>query len=147
MQPYEMQTPTSPMVRVTTFYSVIKPNSERVFIFPFHLCITDKSNTILSSATTISNDKTTEADTPVTFTTKFSNKCDIDNKSNNNGNENDECRVDTSKALSELQMSSVAGKKSPSAKTLLNKELEEWIWEDNRYFLQDRNIFEHTYFK
>lgn len=29
----------------------------------------------------------------------------------------------------------------------LNKELEEWIWQDNRQFLQDRNIFEHTYFK
>uniref|UniRef100_A0A1A9ZZN0 ubiquitinyl hydrolase 1 n=1 Tax=Glossina pallidipes TaxID=7398 RepID=A0A1A9ZZN0_GLOPL len=28
----------------------------------------------------------------------------------------------------------------------LNKELEEWIWQDNRQFLQDRNIFEHTYF-
>lgn len=30
---------------------------------------------------------------------------------------------------------------------LLNKELEDWIWQDNRQFLQDRNIFEHTYFK
>ncbi|XP_032305462.1 ubiquitin carboxyl-terminal hydrolase puf isoform X2 [Drosophila ananassae] len=29
---------------------------------------------------------------------------------------------------------------------LLNKELEDWIWQDNRQFLQDRNIFEHTYF-
>lgn len=29
----------------------------------------------------------------------------------------------------------------------LNKELEDWIWQDNRQFLQDRNIFEHTYFK
>ncbi|XP_036323922.1 ubiquitin carboxyl-terminal hydrolase puf isoform X1 [Rhagoletis pomonella] len=28
----------------------------------------------------------------------------------------------------------------------LNKELEDWIWQDNRQFLQDRNIFEHTYF-
>uniref|UniRef100_A0A182MX29 ubiquitinyl hydrolase 1 n=1 Tax=Anopheles culicifacies TaxID=139723 RepID=A0A182MX29_9DIPT len=28
----------------------------------------------------------------------------------------------------------------------LSKELEEWIWQDNRHFLQDRNIFEHTYF-
>lgn len=31
--------------------------------------------------------------------------------------------------------------------SLLSKELEEWIWQDNRHFLQDRNIFEHTYFK
>ncbi|XP_067617273.1 ubiquitin carboxyl-terminal hydrolase puf [Eurosta solidaginis] len=28
----------------------------------------------------------------------------------------------------------------------LNKDLEDWIWQDNRQFLQDRNIFEHTYF-
>lgn len=28
-----------------------------------------------------------------------------------------------------------------------SKELEDWIWQDNRQFLQDRNIFEHTYFK
>ncbi|XP_065207082.1 ubiquitin carboxyl-terminal hydrolase puf isoform X2 [Planococcus citri] len=29
----------------------------------------------------------------------------------------------------------------------LNKELEDWIWQDNRQFLQDENIFEHTYFQ
>lgn len=28
----------------------------------------------------------------------------------------------------------------------LNKELEDWIWQDNMHFLQDKNIFEHTYF-
>jgi ubiquitin carboxyl-terminal hydrolase 34 len=32
-------------------------------------------------------------------------------------------------------------------KSLLSKELEEWIWQDNRHYLEDRNIFEHTYFK
>lgn len=32
-------------------------------------------------------------------------------------------------------------------KTLLSKELEDWIWQDNRHYLEDRNIFEHTYFK
>lgn len=32
-------------------------------------------------------------------------------------------------------------------KSLLNRELEEWIWQDNRNYLVDRNIFEHTYFK
>lgn len=32
-------------------------------------------------------------------------------------------------------------------KSLLNKDLEEWIWQDNRHYLEDRNIFEHTYFK
>ncbi|XP_055381002.1 ubiquitin carboxyl-terminal hydrolase puf [Condylostylus longicornis] len=28
----------------------------------------------------------------------------------------------------------------------LSKELEDWIWQDNKQFLQDKNIFEHTYF-
>lgn len=28
----------------------------------------------------------------------------------------------------------------------LSKELEDWIWQDNMHFLQDKNIFEHTYF-
>ena len=32
-------------------------------------------------------------------------------------------------------------------KSLLNRELEDWIWQDNRHYLEDRNIFEHTYFK
>uniref|UniRef100_A0A1B0CAV9 ubiquitinyl hydrolase 1 n=2 Tax=Lutzomyia longipalpis TaxID=7200 RepID=A0A1B0CAV9_LUTLO len=43
----------------------------------------------------------------------------------------------------------VATSKSPttaSRKSLLSKELEDWIWQDNKHFLQDRNIFEHTYF-
>ncbi|KAI5706705.1 hypothetical protein M8J75_010579 [Diaphorina citri] len=29
----------------------------------------------------------------------------------------------------------------------LSPELEEWIWKDNMMFLQDKNIFEHTYFQ
>ncbi|CAG9834377.1 unnamed protein product [Diabrotica balteata] len=28
----------------------------------------------------------------------------------------------------------------------LSKELEDWIWQDNMHFIQDKNIFEHTYF-
>jgi len=32
-------------------------------------------------------------------------------------------------------------------KSLLSKDLEDWIWQDNRHYLEDRNIFEHTYFK
>lgn len=39
---------------------------------------------------------------------------------------------------------------SPAAEVMppleLNRELEEWIWQDNMHFLQDKNIFEHTYF-
>jgi ubiquitin carboxyl-terminal hydrolase 34 len=34
-----------------------------------------------------------------------------------------------------------------SHRSLLSKELEDWIWQDNRHFLQDKNVFEHTYFK
>lgn len=29
----------------------------------------------------------------------------------------------------------------------LPKDLADWIWEDNMQFLQDKNIFEHSYFK
>lgn len=36
---------------------------------------------------------------------------------------------------------------SVKRKSLLNKDLEDWIWQDNRHYLEDRNIFEHTYFK
>ena len=28
----------------------------------------------------------------------------------------------------------------------LSPDLEEWIWQDNRNFIQDNNIFDHTYF-
>lgn len=60
-------------------------------------------------------------------------KCDIDNKNevNCNGIADDKSKASCSK----------------SVRNVMSKELEEWIWEDNRYFLQDRNIFEHTYFK
>lgn len=35
---------------------------------------------------------------------------------------------------------------TPSTTFELNKELEDWIWQDNMHFIQDKNIFEHTYF-
>ncbi|KAI4467227.1 ubiquitin carboxyl-terminal hydrolase [Holotrichia oblita] len=35
---------------------------------------------------------------------------------------------------------------SPSTTFELSKELEDWIWQDNMHFIQDKNIFEHTYF-
>ena len=28
----------------------------------------------------------------------------------------------------------------------LSPDLEEWIWRDNRNFIQDNNIFDHNYF-
>ncbi|XP_060516947.1 ubiquitin carboxyl-terminal hydrolase 34 isoform X2 [Cylas formicarius] len=34
----------------------------------------------------------------------------------------------------------------PSTTFELSKELEDWIWQDNMHFIQDKNIFEHTYF-
>ncbi|XP_037912392.1 ubiquitin carboxyl-terminal hydrolase puf isoform X3 [Hermetia illucens] len=42
--------------------------------------------------------------------------------------------------------STSSGSSIAEYKTLLSKELEEWIWQDNQHFLQDKNIFEHTYF-
>ncbi|XP_071053277.1 ubiquitin carboxyl-terminal hydrolase puf isoform X2 [Onthophagus taurus] len=35
---------------------------------------------------------------------------------------------------------------TPSMTFELSKELEDWIWQDNMHFIQDKNIFEHTYF-
>ncbi|XP_017767834.1 PREDICTED: ubiquitin carboxyl-terminal hydrolase 34 [Nicrophorus vespilloides] len=35
---------------------------------------------------------------------------------------------------------------TPSTTFELSKELEDWIWQDNMHFIQDKNIFEHTYF-
>jgi ubiquitin carboxyl-terminal hydrolase 34 len=37
--------------------------------------------------------------------------------------------------------------KAVKKRSLLSKDLEDWIWQDNRHYLEDRNIFEHTYFK
>lgn len=62
------------------------------------------------------------------------------------------------KEASQGDMASTSTGSSPSTVALnkkiemllkpqLSKELEDWIWQDNRQFLQDRNIFEHTYFK
>lgn len=36
---------------------------------------------------------------------------------------------------------------APNMTFELSKELEDWIWQDNMHFIQDKNIFEHTYFK
>ncbi|GAB0088688.1 ubiquitin carboxyl-terminal hydrolase 34 [Sergentomyia squamirostris] len=63
--------------------------------------------------------------------------CDIETKSNMVAS------TAVAKASSSTSSSAVAGS---VRKSLLNKELEDWIWQDNKHFLQDRNIFEHTYF-
>lgn len=41
----------------------------------------------------------------------------------------------------------VANTQQSAATFELSKELEDWIWQDNMHFIQDKNIFEHTYFK
>lgn len=84
-------------------------------------------------------------------------KCDIDSNSSSECNDSSPDKTaDASKtsaaaaaaaATQALASTSSTKKTTTSSKYLLNKELEEWIWEDNRFFLQDRNIFEHTYFK
>lgn len=48
--------------------------------------------------------------------------------------------VETAETVYAQQISSVATFE-------LSKELEDWIWQDNMHFIQDKNIFEHTYFK
>lgn len=82
-------------------------------------------------------------------------KCDIDSKCdiNCNGRNSPATAATTIAATTEqskIITSSASGGSAAAltvTRNLLSKELEEWIWEDNRYFLQDRNIFEHTYFK
>lgn len=45
----------------------------------------------------------------------------------------------------EERSASHKGQISPPIK--LSSELEGWIWQDNRQFLQDKNIFESAYFQ
>lgn len=81
------------------------------------------------------------------------NNCDIDNKNEItcNGNINilspKDAQQPTTTAAISLSSNATAKTGKYETKISLNRELEEWIWEDNRVFLQDRNIFEHTYFK
>lgn len=80
------------------------------------------------------------------------NKCDIDNKCDINCNGiNSPATPTITIATTTIEQNKITSPTLATAaattRNLLSKELEEWIWEDNRYFLQDRNIFEHTYFK
>lgn len=76
----------------------------------------------------------TESNIELTNSNLAHNKCDIDSKGKVNA---------TTKRIGNGNESSSITKRT----SLLCKDLEEWIWQDNRHFLQDRNIFEHTYFK
>ncbi|XP_074042316.1 ubiquitinyl hydrolase 1 puf isoform X2 [Leptinotarsa decemlineata] len=54
------------------------------------------------------------------------------------------CPVDRGSSTADEATSSRAP--SPAATIELSKELEDWIWRDNMHFIEDKNIFEHTYF-
>lgn len=79
----------------------------------------------------------TESNIELTNSNLAHNKCDIDSKGKVNATTNQSKRIGTAN-----ESTSITKRTS-----LLCKDLEEWIWQDNRHFLQDRNIFEHTYFK
>lgn len=69
-------------------------------------------------------------------------KCDIDaSKSDSNYN-----ALPTTSSTEEKSQKLVPFR-TTTPENVLSRELEEWIWEDNRSFLKDRNIFEHTYFR
>ncbi|XP_037949040.1 ubiquitin carboxyl-terminal hydrolase puf isoform X2 [Teleopsis dalmanni] len=101
------------------------------------------------------------------------NETDINSKNSSSNNNNDssskpsstvdlnssqkqvktvaECAQQNSEPQASTSAAAVAAAAIKLEKTIrnlpvLNKELEDWIWEDNKQFLQDRNIFEHTYF-
>lgn len=71
------------------------------------------------------------------------------NCDNFKSNNNKEPQASTSKAavVADAKGSIKQLTQQQQFRPLLSKELEDWIWQDNRQFLQDRNIFEHTYFK
>lgn len=102
-----------------------------------------------AAAASTSSSTTANTDTKNDDNSAIDKKCDIDSKSASECNENlaNKTTTDDNKTASQALASTSSTKKTTSSKYLLSKELEEWIWEDNRFFLQDRNIFEHTYFK
>ncbi|EDV93130.1 ubiquitin carboxyl-terminal hydrolase puf [Drosophila grimshawi] len=65
-----------------------------------------------------------------------------DNLKSNNNKEQPQASTSKGAVVAEAKVST----KPQQFRPLLSKELEDWIWQDNRQFLQDRNIFEHTYF-
>ncbi|KAM8704007.1 hypothetical protein ACLKA7_008606 [Drosophila subpalustris] len=74
------------------------------------------------------------------------------NCDNFKSNNNKEPQASTSKAAvvadskGSIKQQQQQQQQQQQFRPLLSKELEDWIWQDNRQFLQDRNIFEHTYF-
>lgn len=110
------------------------------------------TSSIIAHGTETSSQQQRKSDEPIEIesaedTAAMQNKCDIDYKHEISKSKNDcpqKIAASESMKVHQANMNCVA----PNAvRSVMNKELEEWIWEDNRYFLQDRNIFEHTYFK
>ena len=110
--------------------------------------------TIVNNTDTVSdNNKPTNSETESNLTLNAT----IDKTASDARSKNDECDIvhkinlpHTSDAKP-VTLNGIASSSKKAVKTtrksLLNKELEKWIWEDNRHYLEDRNIFEHTYFK
>lgn len=102
-----------------------------------------------------SNNNSSETDSKSENSNLADNKCDITIKSKENENDSNTITQLSSDDNTVAVFPAAAAAATTTKKTtvivprtsLLSKELEEWIWQDNRHFLQDRNIFEHTYFK
>ncbi|XP_075147597.1 ubiquitinyl hydrolase 1 puf [Haematobia irritans] len=84
-------------------------------------------------------------------TTEDLDKMKCDNESDKRDDQEKEIETE----IPSTSMGSSSGQMMPATNKIaehnftrpqLSKELEDWIWQDNRQFLQDRNIFEHTYF-
>lgn len=105
------------------------------------------------SSTASDKSKPTNPETEINLTLNAT--IGIDKPASDARSKNDDCDIvsklipshasDTSPVLNGEPISKKGTKNT--RKSLLNKELEKWIWEDNRHYLEDRNIFEHTYFK
>ncbi|XP_052133303.1 ubiquitin carboxyl-terminal hydrolase puf isoform X2 [Frankliniella occidentalis] len=57
-----------------------------------------------------------------------------------------EVDADFAETSSQINQSPPPSQTSSPPSFELNKELEDWIWQDNMHFLRDKNIFEHNYF-
>ena len=73
----------------------------------------------------------------------------IDRRKSTSGSSSSASGADVQPGPSNMAVSKVVDPEvcSERASFTLKQELEEWIWKDNMNFIQDRNIFDHTYFK
>lgn len=90
-----------------------------------------------------------EAPTKMEVVTDDLEKSNCDSNSKTEEQEKETETPSTSTGTTTASSASMSNNKLSEhfARPQLCKELEDWIWQDNRQFLQDRNIFEHTYFK